>query len=66
MSKLLKLSLLQEISLAMNFLSTNKEDLRTSSGDLLKQKIPEFLDSFNELGIKILVKMSIEKCLLLN
>ncbi|RNA03614.1 CCR4-NOT transcription complex subunit 1 isoform X1, partial [Brachionus plicatilis] len=48
-SKLLKLSLLQEVSLAIYLLNLSKEDVRAASSDLLKQKIPEFFDSLNEL-----------------
>jgi len=47
-SKLLKLTQLQEIVLAILLKESAKEDVKKSSLDLLKQKLPEFIDSFNE------------------
>lgn len=49
-SKLLKLNQLQEIGLAICLKESNKEEIRKSSNDLLKQKLPELIDSFPDLS----------------
>ena len=49
-SKLLKLNQLQEIGLAICLKESNKDEIRKSSNDLLKQKLPELIDSFPDLS----------------
>ncbi|CAF0914580.1 unnamed protein product [Brachionus calyciflorus] len=49
-SKLLKLNQLQEISLAICLININNEDTRKCILDLIKQKIPEFFETLNELA----------------
>ena len=46
----MKLTQIQEISLALCLKNSSKDEIKKSSIDLLKQKIPEFLESIGDQG----------------